>query len=178
MPRTRSQKPIIGKTLFAAAALLAALGIFVFVFSDMLLNRYARDNIEKAFAEAYPDYALHIGSMHYSIVNNAIECLAVSFAAADSTLRCSAGSFSVSEIGWMQLITHRSLQPEVIKRSALTASDIILRLTGQREELRCARIRISIPDSGIVADAVSMTFPRSQYRVRCAIVRASMTTRS
>lgn len=173
--RTPSWTParILTAIGIAIVTLLTGLAIFVGVFSDMLINRYAKDKIEQGFDEAVPGYALRIGSIHYNIVKNYTECLAVSLSAADSSLLCTAESFTVSEIGWKQLFFSRALSPAVVKQSVLTANRVILQLPASRFEVSFTRMQISMPDSELTANAGVMAFDKTRYQLRCGLLYAS-----
>jgi hypothetical protein len=159
---------------FTAFALAGCLAVFVFVFSDMLVNRYAKGKIENVFGQAFPGYALRVGSIHYSVLKNYTECLAVSLSGPDTSFFCTAESFTVSEIGWKQLIFRKELSPAIVKQSVLTANGVILRLPAFGYEISCARMRVSIPDSDLTATTLFMAFDRARYQLRCGAIHASI----
>lgn len=167
-------KRIIITLLVAGFACTTGVIVFVYVFSDMLINRYAKEKIEAVFTEAYPGYTLRIGRIHYNLLKNYTECQHVSLAAADSSLFGAAASISLSQIGWKQLVLQRELTPETVKRSVLMADTVVLLLARHGYEVHCAGMRISMPDSEITAGGVSMDFSESQYSFRCATFRVSV----
>jgi hypothetical protein len=170
--RRRGRKLLIAIAL-TVVVIAAGITVAAVVFSDVLLNRYAKEKIESVFAEAFPGYVLHIGSIHYNFLKNYTECRAVSLAAADSSLLCSAASFAVSEIGWRQLVMRQGITAGVMKQSVLTANDILVRLPAPGYEIHCGGIRISVPDSEITATAAYMDFSESRYHLQCGTLRAS-----
>jgi hypothetical protein len=170
--RSWTRNRILTAAGIITVTLATCLAVFVGVFSDMLINRYAKEKIEQVFTDAFPGYALRIGSIHYNIVKNYTECLAVSLSAADSSLLCTAESFTVSEIGWRQLIFRQALSPAVVKRSLVTANGVILQLPASRFEVSFTRMRISIPDSELTANAAVMTFDKTRYQLRCGLLHA------
>ncbi|HLP15123.1 MAG TPA: hypothetical protein VK470_02625 [Bacteroidota bacterium] len=167
-------KKIITLTAVTAFVLIASAVVFILVFSDPLLNRYAKSKIEHAFNEAYPGYALSIGSIHYNLFRNYSECRAILLSSSDSSLQCAAGSFSVSGIGWKQLIMERELTPETIRKSVLSAEDVTLRLkAGAGHDIHLGRLRVSVPDSQLTANDFLVEFEKAHYRLRCGVLMAS-----
>jgi hypothetical protein len=73
----------------------------------------------------------------------------------------------VSSIGWKQFITLQEITPAVIKRSMLTAQDIVVKLPGRGYDIRCANISISMPDSALTANTLVVDFEVSRYHFRC-----------
>jgi hypothetical protein len=172
--RSNTYRIIFTSITVVAVLSAAALVIFVFGISDFFLNRYAKERIERVFGEAYPGFSLRVGSIHYNVVKNYTECIGVALTAADSSQVYTAGSLSVSEIGWRQLIMNRELTSGVVKASVLNAQDVVLKYRRPGYEIHCSNIRISIPDSEMTAGNVSMQFAESGYIVRCGNLRASV----
>jgi hypothetical protein len=173
VPRSVRAHPLLASIAVMAALLLAGASIAVFIFTDPLLNHFAKGRIEEAFADAYPGFALRIGTLHYSYVNNNTECRGVLYAASDSSITCSARSISIIGIGWRQLVAQRELTPEVVKHSVVVADDIVLRIASTGYEIHCGAIRVSIADSEITARSALMEFKNTRYRLRCGTFRAA-----
>ena len=57
-------------TMASVAVLVLAVCVIVTVFGNLLLNRYGRGKVERAFAEAHPGGALRIGELDYSMRAN------------------------------------------------------------------------------------------------------------
>jgi hypothetical protein len=62
----------------------------------------------------------------------------------------------VSGIGWMHLLWGGSLAPDDFATSVLDAQDIVLNFPQSQYELRCGRLRVSVPDSEIVVEALKL----------------------
>ncbi|HEX9253819.1 MAG TPA: hypothetical protein VF870_16345 [Ignavibacteriaceae bacterium] len=156
---------IVG-TIFLVCALS-----FVF-FPDPFINTFVKNKITNAFTEAYPEYSLQIGGMHYSILKNRLECDSIRLKANDSTFTCRLDSFSISGISWMKIITQSGFKPNIISNSIIGAQNIVFSFNKSQDELRIGRLHISLPDSGMLIDSIRFHplindehfFAKSQFR--------------
>jgi hypothetical protein len=64
--------------------------------------------------------------------------------------------FSVSGISWMHLLWGGSLGPNDFTNSVVEAQDIVLNLPPSQYQLRCKRLRVSVPDSAIAAESLEI----------------------
>ncbi len=124
------------------------------LFSDPLVNRFIKPRITEAFVEAHPEYSLRIAGMHYSFFTNRFGFDSVALGAADRTFSSRMGAFSVSGISWMHLLWGGSLAPDDFANATVDAQDIVLNLTQSHYELLCERVRMSMPHSDIVVEAL------------------------
>jgi len=141
---------------FALGAIVLVCVLVLLLFSDPLVNRFIKPRITKAFAEAYPAYSIRIADMNYSVFKNRFGFDSVAVSAVDGTFSSTMGPFSVSGIGWMHLLWGGSLAPDDFANSVLDAQDIVLNLPQSQYELRCKRMRVSVPDSEIVVEALKL----------------------
>ena len=159
-PRTNRRKlSPLKKVLyagFAAGATLLLCVMTILVFPNPLVNRFIKPRMTTAFAEAYPAYAIRIGHMNCSILKNRLELDSVVLKAVDGTISSTIGTFSVSAIGWMHLLWGGSLQPVDFANAVVDARDIMLNFPQSHYELRCKRLRVVVPDSQAVADALEL----------------------
>jgi hypothetical protein len=125
-------------------------------FPDPLVNRFIKPKITKAFAEAYPAYSICIADMHYSVLKNRFGFDSVALKAVDGTFSSQMGQFSVSGIHWMHLLSGGSLASNDFANSVVEAQDIILNLTQSHYKFLCKRLRISVPDSEMVAESLKV----------------------
>ena len=140
----------------AVGAIVFVCVLVLLLFPDPLVNRFIKPRITQAFAEAYPEYSIHIKGMHYNVWKNRIGCDSVALTRIDSTFSCSVAAFSVSGIARMDLLRGGSLAPHDFANAAVEAQDIVLDLPQQLYELRCGLLHLSVPDSEMVADSLDL----------------------
>ena len=100
-------------------------------------NRHNEKNkITNAFTEAFPEYSILLGEMHYSIWDNRLECDSISLQTKDSTFTSSLNSFSVIGINWIKIIFQNEFDPTTLSNSVTDAQDIVLRFHKTQKELR------------------------------------------
>jgi hypothetical protein len=142
-------------TVYAGMVLLVCVLVYFFL-PDTYLDGFLKGRITRALEEAYPAYSIQITGLHYRIMENRLECDSVTLMKVDSTFSCSVARFSVSGIGRSQLLWGGGVAPDNLVSSDLGAEDIVLTFPRSQYELRCDRLRISVPDSEIVIDAVDL----------------------
>lgn len=147
---------IVVRAAFAAGAIAFACVLVLMLFSDSLVNRFIKPVITKAFVEANPAYSILIADMHYSVLKNRIGFDSVAVSSNDSTLSGSVGPFSVSGIHWMHLLWGGKLGTEDFADVDLDVQDIELNFPQSSYEFRCERLRVSVPDSEMVAESVEL----------------------
>ena len=140
----------------ALGAVVLVCVLALLLFPDPFVNRFIQPRITKAFAEAYPAYSIRIADMHYSFFKNRFGFDSVALSAVDSTFSGTMGPISVSGIGWMHLLWGGSLAPNDFGTSVVEAQDIVLNLPRAQYEARCGLLRVSVPDSEIVAEALNL----------------------
>lgn len=150
------------RVLYAGAALGALVLVCLLVllsFRDPILNRFIKPRIAGALAEAYPAYAVRIGQMHYSILKDRFAFDSIAVRAVDSTLSGTMGPFSVSAVSWMHLLWGGSLAPNDFAKAVVEAHDIVLDFPQSQYELRCGLLRVSVPDSAFLCEALMLHPP-------------------
>jgi hypothetical protein len=141
--------------LWAGVIALACLAIFLFL-PDAYLDGFLKGRITRALEEAYPAYSIEIAGLHYTILENKLECDSLALMKIDSTFLCRLSKFSVSGIGRMQLLWGGGVKPDNLVSSDAEAEDIVLAFPGPGYELRCARLGVSVPDSEVVVDDLEL----------------------
>ena len=137
-----------------ACALVCLLALLLF--ADPLANRFIKPKIIKAFTDVYPAYAIRIADMQYSVVRNRFGFDSVALSSADSTFSCTVGPFSVSGISWMHLLWGGKIGTKDFADADLDAHDIELNFPQEQYALRCGLLRMSLPDSEIVVEALKL----------------------
>ena len=141
--------------LSAGAIMLASLVVFLF-YPDTFINTFLKGRITEAFRDAYPAYSVQIGTMHYDIRENRVGFDSVSLMTVDSTLSGSIASYSVSGIGWLELLWAQGLVLNGFTGTVLDARGIVVNFRQEQYELRCGLLHISVPDSEIVIDSLKI----------------------
>jgi hypothetical protein len=141
---------------FAVGAIVLVCVLALLLFPDPLVNRFIKPRITKAFAEAYPAYSIRIADMNYSVLKNRFGFDSVALSAVDGTFSSQMGQFSVSGIHWMHLLWGKNLGLNDLANVDLDAHDIDLNLPQSHYELHCKRLRVSVPDSEIVAESLKL----------------------
>lgn len=139
---------------FGAVVLVCVL-VFLF-FPDTYINGYLKNQIIKAFTRAYPAYSIRIEGVYYNICRNRIECDLIALTSIDSTFSCSIAKFSVSGIRWVQILSQGDIASKDLIGSVAEAREIVLTFRQSQYELRCGRVRVSVPDSEILAEALEL----------------------
>ncbi len=140
----------------AAGALVLVGMLALLLYPDPLVNRFIRPRIAGALAEAYPAYTVRMAAMKYSVFENRFEVDSISVGTADSTFSSTIGPVSVRGIGWMHLLWGGSLVPHDFADAVVDARDIILNFTHSQYELRCGLLRVSVPDSDLTAETLTL----------------------
>lgn len=140
-------------TGIVSGAILVFFFFALLVFRNPLINWYARDTAADAFAKAYPGYSIHLGDLQYSVWKNTLECDSVSVLSSDSSMTGNLTDVSVSGIGWLDLFWHNEAAQVVFAQSSMDIQNLVLRFSPSGNEWHCQSLRVSIPDSVVVADS-------------------------
>ena len=146
--------------------------LLLILFPDPFINTFAKSKIANAFTEAFPEYSILLGEMHYSIWDNRLECDSISLQTKDSTFTSSLKSFSVSGINWIKIIFQNDFDHTTLSSSVIDAQNIVLRLQKTQKELRLGRLHFSVMDSLIMLDSIkyhpaindAQFFSKSKFR--------------
>jgi hypothetical protein len=141
---------------FTVGAIVLVCVLVLLLFPNPLVNKFIKPRITKAFAEAYPAYSIRIAEMNYSILKNRIGFDSVALHAVDGTFSSKMGSFFVRGIKWMHLLWGGTLGPKDLANVDLDAQAIELNLPRSQYKLRCKRLRLSVPDSQMVAESLEV----------------------
>jgi hypothetical protein len=144
---------------FAVGAMVLLCVVALLFFSDPLANAYLRPRITEAFAEAYPAYTMRIAHMHYNVLNNRFGFDSVGLSAVDGTVSGMTGYLSVSGIGLKHMLWRGRFAPDELSDAVLSAHDVVLTFHREQYELRCRLLRVSVPDSDVVVDSLTVQPP-------------------
>jgi hypothetical protein len=123
---------------------------------DFFVNTLLKGQIIDAFREAYPAYSIRIGGMHYDVWENRIGFDSVEVTNVDSTISCAIATYSMSGIGWLKLLWARGIVQDGFTTTVLDVHGIVVSFPQSRYELRCGLLRVSIPDSEMVIEALNL----------------------
>ncbi len=158
-PANRRKLTLRKAAFYASGALGAIILVCALVFlffPDTFVNGYLKNKIIKAFTKAYPAYSIRIAGIHYNIWENRIGSDGLTLTSIDSAFSCSIGSFSVRGVAWLQFLRHGNSASKVLNGSVADARELILTFRRLQYELQCGRLRISLPDSEISANALEL----------------------
>jgi hypothetical protein len=153
------------------SAVLLCLLIFVF-FPDPFINNLLKDQITKAFTEAYPRDSIKFGDLHYNVWQNRLGCDSISMKTGDSTLSCSAASIYVGGINWIKILWNKDFTLNDLTSSVIDAQEITVKFKKSQIGLRIGMLHISVPDSQMMTDSIKyysllndeQFFAKSQFR--------------
>jgi len=111
--------------LAVGAVVLVCVLIFLF-FPDTYINGFLKNQIIKAFTRAYPAVSIRIAGVHYNIWENRIGCDLIALTSMDSTFSCSIAKFSVSGIGWVQILWRGDIVSKDLNGLVADAREIVL----------------------------------------------------
>ena len=140
----------------AASLAIVVLVAAVFHFSgDALLNRFLRPKLEQAFSAHLPGYSLRLGALHYDFWSNRLGCDSVAMTRTDGAL-ASAGSISATGVHWGRLLVGKPNPAQIFSSAQLEVTDLSAVLPEAEYRVQCGHLRISVPDSEIVAQALTL----------------------
>ena len=140
----------------AVGAIALVCVLVLLCFPDVFLNRFLKDRITRAQAEAYPAFSVHIANLDCNVWENRMTCDSVALTTSDSTLSCTVATFSVSGIRWIHLLFGGSLAPNDLSNFVVDAQGILLNAPQSQYELRCGMLRLSVPDSEMAVEALTL----------------------
>jgi hypothetical protein len=151
-----SGRRILGIASIAIGVVVLACVVVFLSFPDAFVQRFVEERVTRRLAAAYPGYSIRISGMHFNIVENRLACDTVMLRQNDSSFSCSVASLSVSGIHWLGLLRGGSSDPGNFAGTVLEAGRIDMAFQPSGYGLRCGPLRVSVPDSEIVAESLEM----------------------
>ena len=170
--RKTSPRKFVQSISFIVGAIFLLSVLSFVLFPDPFINTLVKSKITSSFTDAYPEYSLQLGEMHYSVWKNRLECDSITLQTKDSTFACSADSFSVSGISWIKILLQSDFNPNTISSSVIDAQNIVFNFHKSQEEIRLSKLHISVLDSVMMVDSIKYNpsindeqfFAKSQFR--------------
>ena len=171
-------------------AIAASLAIVVLVAAgfhfcgDALLNRFLRPKLEQAFSAHLPGSSLHLGALRYDFWSNRLGCDSVAVNRTDGA-PASAGSISATGVRWSRLLVGNPNPAQIFSSAQLEVTDLSVVLPEAEYRAECGYLRISVPDSEITAQALTLQLvvsdeaffasaPFRRVRYRLAVASCSL----
>jgi len=131
-----------------------AVAVFIFAFGSAILNHYGKEKVERAFAEANPGYALRFGGLNYAVGANRLIAQSVTLGSTNFTFKV--GRVSLTGVSWLRLLWGKASLADVFTKAGLDATNLALEFSQAHYELRCARLRASVPGSELIAEGIEL----------------------
>ncbi len=170
--RKISPRKFVQRISFIVGAIFLLSVLSFVLFPDPFINTFVKNKITNTFTDAYPEYSLQIGEIHYSVWKNRLECDSITLQTKDSTFTFSADSFSISRIGWIKILLQSDFDPNAISSSVIDAQNIVFSFYKSQEKIRLGMLHISVLDSVMMVDSIKshpsindeQFFAKSQFR--------------
>ena len=135
-------------------AVVLAVAVFILMFGGMILNGYGKGKVERAFAKAHPGCALHIGKLDYSVGADLLVAQAVTLSAPNTTLKVD--RISLTGARWTRLVWGTAALADVLAKASLDATNLNVEFPQAHYQIRCARLRASVPGSELIAEEAEL----------------------
>ncbi len=145
-------RPWVYAALCLVAVILAA--VVLIPLSVVALNGYVKGRVERAFDQANPGATLRIRGLVYAIGPNRLAARSITLRTAGATM--TVGRVSLAGVRWMQLLRGRAGGAAARARTSLDVADLTVEFPGAHYGIRCARVRVSQPDSELVAQGIEL----------------------
>jgi len=165
MPHGHSQKShaiynsrwrIVAWTGLATGVLAVVCIVAFLLFPDTLVNQFLKGRNIRTFEKTYPEYSLQLAGLSYDISEDRLGCDSVWLAPTDSGFACKLIGFSISDIGWLELLRGQALTPDLLIDSDIDAEAIALTFPRLQYQMSSGRVHISVSDSEIVAENLAL----------------------
>lgn len=135
-------------------AVVVTVAVLVLIFGGAILNGFGKRKMERAFAGAHPGYALRIGHLDYAAGANRLVAQVVTASVAGSTLRI--GRISLTGVRWARLLWGTTALADVLAKASLDATNVDWTVPRLGYDIRCARLRASVPGSELIAEEAEL----------------------
>ena len=135
-------------------ALVLAVALLLLVLGGVIINRYGKGKAEGAFAEVFPGYVLRLGELDYALGANRLVAQSATLSGTNATLK--SGRILLTGVSWARLLRGRSALVDVLAKASLDVTNLDLEFPKAHYELRCERLRASMPGSELIAEGAEL----------------------
>jgi hypothetical protein len=140
-----------------ALAFLAGAGILLFLtVPSIFLQPYVEKRLVEGFAASNPGYSMRLGALQISVVKNRVSCDSVFVTGVDSSFSLSVAGISVEGVRWWEFIGGNRFDPGIFRGTVFASGEVSVVLDQSGYAFRCGSLRVSAPDSEIVAEGVEI----------------------
>jgi hypothetical protein len=142
-------------------AIAASLGVFVVLAAvvhfcgDAMLNRLVRPRLEQVFSARFPGSSVRLGALRYDVWPNRLECDSVTLTRPD-TAPASTGAIVVSGVKWARFLAGERNPVELLRGAEFEVADLSAPVLEAEYRVRCRQVRVSVANSEIVAQALTV----------------------
>jgi hypothetical protein len=124
-------------------------------YGDVLLTRLVKPKLEQACATHLPGSSLHLGAMHYDVWHDRLACDSAALIRSDGA-PASTGAMAVTGVHWARLLLGQRSPAQLFNRTQFDVTDLSAALPGAEYRVECRHLRISVPESVCIAQAVTL----------------------
>jgi hypothetical protein len=155
--KTRDRRSLLRISAYVGVA-FGAVGLLIVVlaliFGRALLNGYAKQKAEQAFAKAHPEYALRIGELSYAAGANKL--VAQSIALSSTNTSVTIGQVSLTDVRWVRLLVGTASLEDILVKSRLDVTNLHMEFPQASYQIHCTRLHASMPDSELRAEGIDL----------------------
>jgi hypothetical protein len=133
---------------------VAVIAILLFAFGGAFINGYAKNTVEKSFAQAHPGLVMRIGHLSYSI--HADETVAVSIRVSGSNMIFKVDRIKLKGVRWISLFLSKPVLASVLAKASLDATNLEVVFPTARYRVHCARLQTVVPDADLTARGIEL----------------------
>jgi hypothetical protein len=152
--RSRSWRRLAVYVGASLGAVVLVVAVLVFGFGGALLSHFGKAKAERAYADAYPGSTLRIGELDYAVTANRL--VAHQVVVGGTNTRLEIDQVTLTGVRWARLLWGQAALAEVLARASLDAANLNLVLPEVQYRIRCARLRVSVPDSELIAEGAEL----------------------
>ena len=152
--RRLSLRKLLARVGLCLGAVVLAAAVFILIFGGMILNRYGKGKMERAYAKAHPGGALHIGKFDYSVGADRLVAQTVTLSAPNMFLK--ADRISLTGARWTRFLWGTVAPAEVLDKASLEATNLDVEFPHAHYGIRYARLQASVLDSELIAEETEL----------------------
>jgi hypothetical protein len=137
----------ISARVFVAVVIVALLsGGALLLFGNFFLERFAKPEVEVQFDAAHPGISLGLGELHYELRSNKIVARKVEVRNLRSGTICQFQDITATGVEWKRLLFGQRRLGLILPQAHLQAQGMDITFPNSQYEIRCSQIALSVPD--------------------------------